>query len=103
LLCGSAWSQTASDLNEGTQIAYDALNGVYTFSWWGVEGRTYFVQQSDNLVNWVYLPLIESGDDEMMGYGFETDADWLFFRLVFTDHPTEDPAAADFDNDGISN
>ena len=104
--CGLAFSslaQTASDLNEGSLLTQQPATGTYTYSWWGVTGRTYFIQQSEDLFTWNYLPLIESGAGQVISWGFSTSSSKLFLRLKYSDIVTGDPAGADFDGDGMSN
>ncbi|MFD2257698.1 nidogen-like domain-containing protein [Luteolibacter algae] len=103
MFAGMAHGQTASDLNEGSQLTHDPAANAYSFSWWGRSGRTYFIQQSEDLVSWQYLPLIEAGQEGVVQWGFSTNADKLFLRLRHTDVPTVDPMADDFDGDNISN
>ena len=57
----SAEAQTAADLNEGLQVTTGAQAGDFTVSWWGKTGRTYFVQQSFDLMTWQYVPVVCSG------------------------------------------
>ena len=99
----SARAQTASDLNEGSQLTHDSANDTWTFSWWGRSGRTYFVRQSEDLMDWKYIPVIEPGQDGVMEWNFATNADKLFMRLKYTDAVTLDPLRDDFDDDKISN
>lgn len=76
---------------------------TWNLDWEGIAGRTYFLQHSEDLVSWQYFPLIESGNDETLGWGFASSADKFFVRLRYTDQPTSNPDFADFDADGLSN
>ena len=98
-----ALSQTSTDPNEGSRLSRDPSTGAYTFSWWGVGGRTYFIQQSDDLLTWTYLPVIESGEDQILQWGFTSTEARFFVRLVYADIYTSDPFNDDFDGDGVSN
>ena len=98
-----ARAQTSTDPNEGCQLSQDSTTGAYTFSWWGRAGRTYFIQQSDDLVTWTYLPVIESGTEQVIQWSFTSNQPQFFLRLKYSDIPTDDPFDADFDGDGISN
>ncbi len=51
-LAGPADPQTAADPNEGSRLNYDRDNGIFTLSWWGQAGRTYFLQHSEDLLTW---------------------------------------------------
>lgn len=98
-----ATAQTHTDPNEGSRLAYDSALGSYDFSWWGKTGRTYFIQHSDNLSGWEYLPLIESGGNDVVSWSFTSTNGKFFLRLRYTDIPTSDPFNADFDGDKVSN
>ena len=103
-LCSNfIWAQTATDLNEGSQLTHDSVNDTWKFSWWGRSGITYFMQQSDDLMSWQYIPVIEPGQNGVVEWNFATSADKLFMRLKHTDKATVNPFDDDFDGDGISN
>lgn len=74
-------------------------------TWDSVNGRSYFLQYSTDLVNWNYFPLIEYGDGTpQFSYGFEANGSKVFSRLHYIDAPfTGNVEDADFDKDGISN
>lgn len=78
-------------------------DNTWNLDWDGIAGRTYFLQHSEDLVSWQYFPLIESGNDETLGWGFASSADKFFVRLRYTDQPTSNPDFADFDADGLTN
>lgn len=78
-------------------------NNTWNLDWEGISGRTYFLQHSEDLIGWQYFPLIESGNNATLGWGFASSADKFFVRLLFTDEPTTDPDNADFDGDGLTN
>jgi hypothetical protein len=102
LLASTAFAQTTPPPNEGLKIG--PSSGAYEMSWWGVAGRTYFIQQTDDLLlPWQYLPLIESGADAPLAWGFTSTATATFLRLRYSDIPTSDPFAADFDGDKVGN
>ncbi len=76
--------------------------------WPGKAEHTYFLQSSENLVDWVYEPTIFAGEH----YGPEHDRHEVqitpqsargFFRAIRTEHHAADPWWADFDGDGIPN
>lgn len=104
---GHLCAQTATDDNSGSRLTIAPDTGAFLFSWWGVSGRTYFIQHNPDLISpWQFLPIIEQGNDEPLSYGFTIDAatDRFFLRLRHTDAATGgDPYAADFDADGIPN
>lgn len=55
------------------------------------------------MINWSYFPVIESGANQSLSYGFATTTPRFFVRLAFSDIITADPYNDDFDNDGLSN
>ncbi len=96
-------AQTAADDNDGAQLTFDLTNSIHRFSWWGATGRTYFLQHSDNLTEWSWVPVIEPGDDSVKEWGFTSTGDRFFLRLQHTDIVTTDPDGDDFDGDGVTN
>ncbi len=105
LLSGAGFchAQSPDDPNEGSRLSLDAASGTFTFSWWGRAGITYFLQHSEDLFAWDYVPLIESGTDEVIEWGFPLSAERGFYRLRISDQPTNNPFTADFDGDHVSN
>lgn len=112
-ICGlsflvSASAQTANDPNEGctlgdARVLTGGTSQTLHFKWWGRTGRTYFIQQSVDLMSWNWVPVIEAGNDSVKDWGFISTSDKLFVRLIFTDEYTNDPLNGDFDGDGVSN
>ncbi|NDC75598.1 hypothetical protein EBZ70_10015 [bacterium] len=96
-------AQAAADLNEGLRLtANTATPGTYEVSWWGRAGHTYFLQRSEDLIApWGYFPLIETGRDAAVRYGFSTPNDRIFVRLRLQESTLADPYGADSDGDGI--
>jgi len=95
-------AQGFADPNEGT-ILTRASDGTCTLSWWGRAGKSYFIQQSNDLIRWKYLPVIEPGSDGVVETAFTSSAPRLFLRLLSADVPTDNPLTADFDADGLNN
>lgn len=94
---------------EKAALSHDQGSGAFNYSWWGVDGRTYFIEHTHELgmpTAWTFLPVIESGKEQQIDYGL-----WLeplpprfFLRLRYTDQATGgDAYTADFDGDGIPN
>jgi len=102
LLAGSGLpGQEAADLNEGSRLQPGTAADSLQLSWWGRPGVTYFVQSSENLLDWKFFRLVEPGNAGIAAWGFGTNADGLFLRLVSTEEPTLDPWNEDFDGDGL--
>jgi hypothetical protein len=96
-------AQLATDPNEGLWMTQDSP-GAFTARWYGRIGRTYFIQTTTDLLSaWIYKTEVEPGENLVIPYGFTASSDKYFLRLKYTDIPTNDPADADFDGDGISN
>ena len=89
--------------NEGQSLSEDPVTGDMTYQWWGKSGRTYFIQSSEDLMDWTYIPIIEPGIDDWVEWGFSFTADSIFLRLKFSDISTTNPDTADFDGDNIGN
>ncbi len=81
----------------------NAVGAGFNLDWHGQLSRGYFIQCSDDLINWSYMPVIEHGADAAIGYGFNSPDQRLFLRLKYTDDAVTDPWADDYDGDGISN
>ncbi len=77
-------------------------SNTWNLDWEGVYGRGYFLQHSDDLVNWQYFPLMEMGWGSSIPYGFASSAERFFVRLRYTDD-TANFWSGDYDGDGISN
>jgi hypothetical protein len=101
-LAGMA-SATFAQTPQPQAVLTQGTNDTWNLDWEGISGRTYFLQHSEDLVAWQYFPLIESGNDETLGWGFASSADKFFVRLRYTDIFTNDPDNADFDGDGLTN
>lgn len=95
----------AQTTNEDSSLAQDPGTGAFTFSWQGTPARTYFIQYSETLMSWVYLPVIEQGAGSRLAYGLSVSSGTtkFFLRLRYTDQAATDPYLADFDGDGIPN
>mgnify|MGYP000710612681 CR=1 FL=1 len=88
---------------QSTPVLSAGVSNTWNVEWPSTNGRTYFLQHSDDLLRWQYLPAIEFGTNQIIGYGFASSSDRFFLRLKYTDEPTADPDGDDFDGDGLSN
>lgn len=75
--------QPSPTLTEGT-------GNTWNLDWEGIPGRTYFLQQSDDLVNWQFFPTIEVGYGYPIPYGFTSTGEKCFVRLLYTDDTSTD-------------
>ncbi|MCC5790823.1 MAG: hypothetical protein JJT75_14425 [Opitutales bacterium] len=85
-LCANA-EPTADTLNHGLTISHDAGTEHFHVQWWGQEQTYYFIEVSEDLMEWELLPTVERGIDDPAGLGLESNAPRLFFRLILTDDP----------------
>ena len=51
-------------------------------------------------MTWSYVPVIKSGEDQVIQHQLTSTSDRLFLRLKYSDIVTNDPMNADFDGDG---
>jgi hypothetical protein len=75
--------------------------GGFDLTWPGNLGRSYFIQRSEELEEWSYLPTVTLGQGATEDWWLDSDGPALFLRLRYTDIPTLDPEMADFDLDGL--
>ena len=99
----SLHSQSAPDNTDDSRLEWDDTNEIFRFKWWSLAGHTYFIQHSEDLIDWMWLPVIEPGDNSEKEWGFSSTGDRFFLRVQHTDIPTTDPEGDDFDGDGVSN
>jgi Bacterial TSP3 repeat len=95
-----ATAQTATSVNEGLRITTGTTAGTQVIAWWGKAGRTYFVQQSFDLIHWNYVPFVQSGAEVVAGLNVSSTDSRQFWRLRYTDVSTGVLSAADADSDG---
>lgn len=98
-------AQTASDLNMGLQVNPGSSSQTFTLSWFGEQGYSYFVQQTDDLTaDWGWSPIIEKPTtDGAIHWNFTSASDAMFFRLNRISNPQGMLWRIDFDLDGMSN
>ena len=94
---GSGTAQTL-EIEKATGAA-----GGFNLLWPGKAGRTYFLQASEDLRQWVYLESLYAGTPGTMTEWVNSNGPRMFLRLRFTDIPSLDPEGDDFDGDGLSN
>lgn len=98
-------AQTASDFNLGLQVNPGSSSQTFTLSWFGEQGYSYFVQQTDDLTaEWGWAPIIEKPTvDEAIHWNFTSLSDAMFFRVNRISNPQGMLWRIDFDSDGMSN
>jgi RHS repeat-associated protein len=99
-LAGIATAQSTSDPNEGFRVSRNGYGGILTFSWWGRSGRNYFIQQSDDLASWNYLPIMDSGANQILQWSLTSSMSRGFLRLQFDDDQNGLPDAWELANYG---
>ena len=93
---------TADSLNDGLTLEYDPVEDSSLLSWWGIEDRFYFIQQSEDLVEWTFMPIFEVGSDDIISWGSRSNANKLFFRALHTADLDSELMLADYDEDGLT-
>jgi hypothetical protein len=93
---------TADSLNSGLSVHVDHSTEAFLLSWWGIDQHFYFIEHSVDLVNWSFVPIFEAGDDDVLTWGFNSDADKMFFRARYTDDPESPLMQSDLDGDGLT-
>lgn len=83
------------------RLTQTKLSNTYKLEWESIAGRTYFVQQSGDLINWTYYPKVMAGVGGNDWMSTVSASDKRFFRLLRSNVPTVDPITADHDGDGI--
>jgi len=92
----------AADENQRFRAVPGTPQG-YEFAWWGRSGRTYIPERSTDLLTWESFPIIETGRDAAVSYGFFNESPRVFVRLRHVESVSGDPYLLDFDDDGLSN
>lgn len=98
----------AADPVPQEQVSFAAGGeGNWSLLWNGVERRTYFVQYSQDLVNWTYCPVIRHGPGEQTYEVQPAAVAGFYVRLKYPNEDAvdslEEARNADFDGDGIPN
>lgn len=104
-IVSSLAAQTATDLNEGLTIDYDAVNEEISVRWWSKASFYYFLLETSDLVDdpWAYFPYAVVGDDSPKGIIMSLSEDKMFFRVELTEDPNAPVLLADFDGDFVPN
>ena len=88
---------------EPPDTTFEQVAQGFELEWDGAEGVSYFVMGSADLHEWVFFDSIEQGVGHYQ-FGFIPNGeDKMFFRVVATDVPMDNPNTFDLDGDGIGN
>ena len=83
------------------QISFlSGANDTWNADWYGLYGRSYFIQWSHDLQTWSYAPFVDFSDG-LHSRGMNSSTPKFFIRHMLTDAPTTDPELEDFAGDGI--
>ncbi len=77
--------------------------GGWNYVWSPNPADVAFLQVSEDLQNWLYLPAIVHGTPEEQRWWLDSNAGKLFVRLRLATGFTGDAWTGDYDNDGLSN
>lgn len=105
LFCLAAASANAAprQADEIAAIEHDPAAGRCRLTWASRPESTYFFEQSADLVHWSWAPAVQSGDGSVKQVDLPSGSQAMYYRLRRSDVSSPDPAAADYDGDGISN
>lgn len=78
-------------------------DNAYEVRWWGEAGFSYGLESSENLADWIPLPVLEGGFDALIAYAFSTDSSNLFLRVKRFPMPLSQFYGLDSDSDGLTN
>jgi hypothetical protein len=89
--------------NSGLIVYQGANPNDFMLSWWGYDEHFYFIEQSYDLKQWSFFPMVEEGLEEPMTVAFQSNTDRLFLRLKYSNDPESDLLSADFSGTRVSN
>lgn len=87
---------TADSLNSGLSVHHDDANNSFQLSWWGIDTHYYFIEQTEDLKNWSFVPSVEEGADDPLAMAFQLSADRWFWRVRYSNDPASDLLSADY-------
>lgn len=89
-------------LNSGLSIAPGPGADTFLISWWGLDDYYYFVEFSEDLRSWNFVPEVWTGLDAVLSLGYSSTADRLFFRTLASNDPESSLLANDYINISLS-
>lgn len=93
---------TADSLNSGLRVYYDDGTESFHLTWWGIDTYYYFIEQTEDLKNWSFVPTVEEGADDPLAMAFQLSADRWFWRVRYSNDPESNLLSADYNEIGIS-
>jgi len=92
----------ADSLNHGLNLSRLSNDNRFLLEWWGVQDDFHFVEISSDLVEWDLAPVFAAGNNSVLEWRFQTNADKMFFRILLTNDPESELMQNDYDNDGLT-
>lgn len=92
----------ADSLNSGLRVYYDDGTESFHLTWWGIDTYYYFIEQTEDLKNWSFVPTVEEGADDPLAMAFQLSADRWFWRVRYSNDPESNLLSADYNEIGIS-
>ncbi len=109
LSLSSLWSSPPLEAPQGDLernsglIAYPGSNpGDMMLSWWGYDEHFYFIETSEDLQEWMLIPVVELGQGSAITLGFNFTAERLFWRLRYSVDRESELLSADFNETGVA-
>lgn len=105
-LCGMACAGLAQSDAAQLEISRTTTPGDYVIAWPNTSGFAYFVETSLDLVNWSFAP-VSYWELDALGtpehyFGFTREGPKRFFRVLYSDDPSSDLLATDYNASGLS-
>lgn len=98
----SPTSPTADSPNAGLRIHYHESSDAFHLSWWGTASFYYFIEQSEDLQEWSFVPTVEAGLSDPLVMAFQSNADRLFWRLKYSNDPQSSLLSREYNGVGLS-
>lgn len=93
---------TAGSVNSGLSVHFDDATEAFLLSWWGIDTHYYFIEQTEDLKNWSFVPTVEEGADYPLAMAFQLSADRWFWRVRYSNDPESNLLSADYNEIGLS-
>lgn len=93
---------TADSANAGLGLVYDDATASFHLSWWGKADHYYFIEQTEDLKAWSFVPTVEEGEQAAITLGFQSTAERWFWRVRYSNDPGSALLSADYNGTGLS-